>query len=545
MPSARSSDATRARPGLQEDVEPGPAASPEPRWKARPAAARAVQVLVLAIPVAASVGCAALISAALPHAHRLSTALGWWAVVLVCSTVTLYAVDRMARRLLPLALLLRLSLVFPDQAPKRFRVAARSWSTRRVREQMAREHTTEATTAPADAAAHIISLLAILAAHDRRTRGHCERVRAYNDLLAEELGLPESDRDRLRWAALIHDIGKLKVSRRLLNKPGEPTPREWEELRAHPERGAEIAAPLADWLGPWSLAIAEHHEHWDGTGYPRRLSGTDISLGARIVGVADAFEVMTSPRPYSKPMSAAAAREELASCAGTHFDPQVVRALLNISLGRLRKAMGAIAWFTQVPLLASMPRLSAALIQGGQQAAAGAGGAIGVVAISTVPTAAHVHVHEIAHHKPAPVVQQSTAPVDPLAAVLALTGRQSAPQTVAGPTSHPTHGKSATHRSTGKHQGQASTRARGPQSSHGNAAATSNQGRHNAATKRHHGQAHRDLTKAIPVQTSGAGRCASNKGSGVGNGGGAQPNTHSHNVQPGVTPAPGLTRCHL
>ena len=73
----------------------------------------------------------------------------------------------------------------------------------------------ETTTAPADAAAHIISLLASLAAHDRRTRGHCERVRAYNDLLAEELGLSESDRDRLRWAALIHDIGKLKVSRRL------------------------------------------------------------------------------------------------------------------------------------------------------------------------------------------------------------------------------------------------------------------------------------------------------------------------------------------
>ena len=546
MPPARSSEATRAHAGTQVDVVPRPAATSEPRWKARPGAARAVQLVVLAVPIAASVGCAALVSAALPHAHRLSAALGWWAVVLVCSTLTLYAVDRVARRLLPLALLLRLSLVFPDQAPKRFRVAARSWSTRRVREQIAREHTTDATTAPADAAAQIIGLLASLAAHDRRTRGHCERVRAYNDLLAEELGLPESDRDRLRWAALIHDIGKLKVSRRLLNKPGEPTPREWEVLRAHPTRGAEIAAPLADWLGPWALAIAEHHEHWDGTGYPRGLSGTDISLAARIVGVADAFEVMTSPRPYSKPMSTAAAREELAKCAGTHFDPQVVRALLNISLGRLRKAMGAIAWFTQVPLLASMPRLSAALIQGGQQAAAGAGGAIGVVAVSTVPTAAHVHAQDAAQQdKPAPVVQQSSAPVDPLAAVLALTGRQTQ-QAVAGPAAprgaHATHGKGAAGH--GKHHGQASVHTRGPQSSQGHGATASKKGQRNAAAKRHHGQGLPDVTKAIPAQTSAAGRCASNKGSGVGNGGGAETNTHSHNVQPGVTPAPGLTHCH-
>jgi hypothetical protein len=260
--------------------------------------------------------------------------------------------------------------------------------------------------------------------------------------------------------------------------------------------------------------------------------------------VADAFEVMTSPRPYSKPMSTAAAREELAKCAGTHFDPQVVRALLNISLGRLRKAMGAIAWFTQVPLLASMPRLSAALIQGGQQAAAGAGGAIGVVAVSTVPTAAHVHAHQVAqHHKPVPVVQQSTAPVDPLAAVLALTGRRTPSQTVAVPTPSASHGKSAAHRANGKHHGKGSTHAHSPSASAGHGVA-STKGRQNAAVKRHHGQAHHDATKATPTQTSTPGRCGSNRGSGVGNGGGANTNTHSHNVQPGVTPAPGLTRCH-
>ncbi|HEX4654967.1 MAG TPA: HD-GYP domain-containing protein [Mycobacteriales bacterium] len=521
-------------------------------------AARAVQLVVLAVPIAASVGCAAVVSAALPHAHHLSGALGWWAIVLACSTVTLVAVDRLARRLLPLALLLRLSLLFPDQAPRRFRIAARSWSTRRVRDQMAREQTTDSTTAPMDAAKQIIGLLASLAAHDRRTRGHCERVRAYNDLIAEELGLPESDRDRLRWAALIHDIGKLDVSKRVLNKPGKPTAREWEQLRAHPERGAEIAAPLAEWLGPWSLAIAQHHEHWDGTGYPHGLAGNQISLGARIVGVADAFEVMTSPRPYSKPVSAAAAREELASCAGTHFDPQVVRALLNISLGRLRKSMGAIAWFSQVPLLASMPRLSAALIQGGQQAAAGAGGAIGVVAVSTVPAAAtHTHVHEAVHNHPAPVVQSSSATVGPLAAVLALTGhRSNAPQTVAPAKPHGKANANAHGTANAKHRGQAAAQSQGKGAAHGlvgRVGGTTHRSE-TAATKRHHGQARhhnaatgvtKNVTKNVTTTAAAtAGRCGSNSGSGVGNGGGtAGTNTNSHNSQTGVVLPPGLSRC--
>lgn len=457
----------------------------EQRWRPRPIAARVVQLVVLAVPIAAAVGCAALVSAALPHAHHLSGALGWWAVVVACSTVTLFAVDRVARRLLPLALLLRLALVFPDQAPKRFRLAARSWSSRRLRDEIVQANAAEGSPAPADAAAQLIGLLAGLAAHDPRTRGHCERVRAYNDLLADELGLPEEDRDRLRWAALIHDIGKLKVSRRILNKSGRPTDREWEELRLHPIRGAELAAPLAEWLGPWSLAIAQHHEHWDGTGYPQGLSGQDISLGARIVGVADAFEVMTSPRPYSKPMSAAAAREELASCAGTQFDPHVVRALLNVSLGRLRRAMGPIALFAQVPLLASMPQLSAALIATGQQAAIGATGAVGVVTVASVSaTATHARVHH-AHHE-TPVAQPSPTTIGPLGGVAALVGAQpstAAPVSTHGK-SHLVHGHgSTTSRTHAKARGQSQfvTRANSAGGSHGSTT---------AASKRQHGNAH-------------------------------------------------------
>jgi putative nucleotidyltransferase with HDIG domain len=227
-----------------------------------------------------------------------------------------------------------------------------------------------------------------LAAHDSRTRGHCERVRVYNDLLAEQLGLSRADRDRLRWAALIHDIGKLKVSHRLLNKPGQPTVEEWAILRAHPARGAEIVAPLGQWLGPWAKAIEQHHERWDGTGYPRGLTGVDINLGARIVAVADAFEVMTSLRPYGRPVTADSARAELAACAGTHFDPLVVRAFLDISIGPLRRAMGLALLLAQVPLLGRSPKLSEAARRNGP-AAVGAATAVAVAAVMSTAAATH------------------------------------------------------------------------------------------------------------------------------------------------------------
>jgi hypothetical protein len=140
-------------------------------------------------------------------------------------------------------------------------------------------------------------------------------------------------------------------------------------------------------LGPWAAAIEQHHERWDGTGYPKGLAGTDIGLGARIVAVADAYEVMTSPRPYRRATSTRSAREELArGAAGTQFDPAVVRAFLTISLGRLRRIVGPVAWLFQIPLLASMSRLEVAASIVGRQFAAMAGSvaAVGVLAASGV-----------------------------------------------------------------------------------------------------------------------------------------------------------------
>jgi len=125
-------------------------------------------------------------------------------------------------------------------------------------------------------------------------------------------------------------------------------------LHRHPEEGARLVAPLLPWLAEWGLAVEQHHERFDGTGYPRGLRGHEIALAARIVSVADVYEVMTAPRPYKRPMSVTAAREELVRVAGTQLDPAIVRAFLNISVGRLWRTIGFGAWIGQMPTLARL-----------------------------------------------------------------------------------------------------------------------------------------------------------------------------------------------
>jgi len=304
-------------------------------------------------------------------------------MLIVVSTLVVAVVDRAARRLLPLAALLRLCLVFPDHAPSRFSVAFKAGTTRNLKEKLARATEQGLVDEPARAAERILVLVAAMNIHHRGTRGHSERVRAFNDLIAEELRLPEADRDRLRWAALLHDVGKLEVPVRILDKPGKPTEAEWDTLRRHPEDGARIVAPLRGWLGPWAAAIEEHHERWDGAGYPRGLAGQEIGLAARIVAVADVFEVMTAPRAYRRPVNAEAARAELARCAGSQLDPAVVRAFLNVSLGKLRVAMGPLSWLAQLPFVGALPRLEG-VAAAGRAAATAAGVATGVGAITLI-----------------------------------------------------------------------------------------------------------------------------------------------------------------
>ena len=150
-------------------------------------------------------------------------------------------------------------------------------------------------------------------------------------------------------------------------------------MRRHPEFGGEIVAPLRGWLGAWADAVTQHHERWDGGGYPAGASGEQIGLAARIVAVADVFDVITSARSYKSASDAQAAREEIAHCAGAQFDPRVVRAFLAISLGRLRFAMGPLSWLSHAPLLGRLPLTPAIGTVSGALAVAAAAVTTGIV----------------------------------------------------------------------------------------------------------------------------------------------------------------------
>ena len=319
-------------------------------WESRPALSRALRVAVFAGPVAASFGVAALLTRVLPRPDSVATTVLSVAAIAAASLVALVLLERVARSLLPLAALLNLSLIFPDKAPARFAVARRSGRPRDLQENLRRAHEAGRED-DARWMTTVIELVLALSVHDKASRGHSERVRVFTDLLADQLKIPVEGRNRLRWAALLHDIGKLEVPATILNKPGKPDEAEWATLHRHPEEGARLVAPLLPWLGEWGRAVQEHHERFDGTGYPHKLKAHEISLAARIVSVADVYEVMTAPRPYKRSMSVAAARRELVRVAGTQLDPVIVRAFLNVSVGRLWRTIGFGAWIAQIPQL--------------------------------------------------------------------------------------------------------------------------------------------------------------------------------------------------
>ena len=342
------------------------------RWAARPRLAGALRVAVFLGPVLTSFGAAWIVTQFLPPSRGLVGQAAHLGVLVVVSTAVLVLLDRAARRLLPIATLLDLTLLFPSAAPSRLAVAREAIRQRPIEVQLARVR--EAGADPGTAAREILSLVAALSMHDRPTRGHAERVRMFTDLIAEQMRIPERDRDLLRWAALLHDIGKLRVPVTLLNKPGRPDKSEWATLQAHPAHGAEIACALLPWLGEWGQVIMEHHERWDGTGYPRGLAGQQIHLGARVVSVADAYDVMTSARAYRRPVGRATAYQELVRFSGTQFDPIAVRAMISVSAPRLRRAQGVLAWIANVPLVAThvVPATTLARVVGAGALATGA-----------------------------------------------------------------------------------------------------------------------------------------------------------------------------
>jgi diguanylate cyclase (GGDEF)-like protein/putative nucleotidyltransferase with HDIG domain len=183
--------------------------------------------------------------------------------------------------------------------------------------------------------ATVLALAEALDIRDTGTGEHSQTVGHYSELAARALGFDEERIERVRLAGVLHDIGKIGISDRVLSKPGPLDADEWQEMYTHPEIGARLLSrPEFDDLRDWILA---HHERPDGLGYPRALTADEIPVEARILAVADAYEAMTADRVYRPALGEAAARAELEGGAGSQFDPAVVTAFLSaLDAGRTR-----------------------------------------------------------------------------------------------------------------------------------------------------------------------------------------------------------------
>lgn len=374
-------------------------------WRSRPLLSAGVRLLAYGTPIVAATLFVRTVVPTLTHGlARVPAVL----VAMFLAVAVSLLVSRLSMRLLPLMVLLRMTMLFPDKAPSRLKVARRATSMREITRLLGSKDLTEH-----EAAETMLALVTALGRHDRRTRGHSERVRLFCDLLSRQLELSAADAGRLRWAALIHDIGKLEVAAAVLNKPGSLNDAEWRQIKRHPEAGAALAAPLANWLGPWFNGIAEHHERYDGSGYPRGMAAADISVAGRAVAVVDAFETMTAARSYKAVRSTFSARAELTRCAGTHFDPVMVRAFLQIALPRLLWSVGPLAFLVNVPFLRWLGEGGARVADVAAATTATASGAAGVTAVAVVVGALPAGAATASpDHRPAATVKVLTTTAD-------------------------------------------------------------------------------------------------------------------------------------
>ncbi|KKL15757.1 hypothetical protein LCGC14_2502400 [marine sediment metagenome] len=182
------------------------------------------------------------------------------------------------------------------------------------------------------AAETVRALWRLLAMKCPATAGHAARCAQHARALAEQLRLPPAEIEILGMAALLHDLGKIGVPDSVLQKPGPLTEVEWHLMRQHPVLSHSVLAGMDGFSDVLPL-VRHHHEHFDGSGYPDGLSGEDIPIGSRIILVIDAFDAMTTDRPYREAMPVAIAAKELVRCSGSQFDARVVRAFLLILCG--------------------------------------------------------------------------------------------------------------------------------------------------------------------------------------------------------------------
>lgn len=186
----------------------------------------------------------------------------------------------------------------------------------------------------------IYALASIVEARDPYTYGHSRRVNTYAVALAEKIGLPPDQVSRISSAALLHDIGKIGVPDKVLNKKGKLNKEDWDYIKSHPRLGATIVGNMPN-LIPCVSSILHHHERYDGSGYPEGLKGEQISVEARILAIADAFEAMSAARPYRPALSGEKVMSELRRCAGSQFDPELVKVFIAIVEAGLAEKVSA------------------------------------------------------------------------------------------------------------------------------------------------------------------------------------------------------------
>ena len=180
----------------------------------------------------------------------------------------------------------------------------------------------------------LFGLAEAIEAKDPYTKGHCGRVAAYALVLAREAGYPEDGLETLEFGSFLHDIGKIGIRDSVLLKPGPLDDAEWVHMREHPVKGFEIAQHIEN-LHPIMPAVRNHHERWDGTGYPDRMKGIDIPLAARIVAIADAFDAMATDRPYKAGLPLAECERLLRKNAGIMFDPELIELFISRRIGAI------------------------------------------------------------------------------------------------------------------------------------------------------------------------------------------------------------------
>jgi putative two-component system response regulator len=181
-----------------------------------------------------------------------------------------------------------------------------------------------------EAAHGVVAALAnAVEAKDVTTEHHCQRLAGYAQRLGAAIGIAGDELRAILFGALLHDVGKIGVSEAILTKPAALTETEWAEMRRHPEIGEQICRPLAS-SRLFAPIVRHHHERWDGKGYPDGLRDESIPIGARIVGLVDAFDAMVNDRPYRRALPVEAAIAELRTQSARQFDPDLVPAFLDV-----------------------------------------------------------------------------------------------------------------------------------------------------------------------------------------------------------------------